>query len=218
MQMWGVVNLRCPTTKLGQRIAWKASCGCYAITGRRYSGKVREDWERGIDCNGCAGRSVCLCVLGECMMCKRKDRGEQATLLREVKELVAWVNKEQGCEEVLLFTEVPLLQSPDQEESSTLYVDCVVVLSCVLPTCARNNCLLAIELDGTSHTHCFPVEHDAIKGVQHQAVADSKKEECVKAHNMSFMRVGKSHNIKKELGTWILERIENYKPVPESNL
>lgn len=163
--------------KWGSRVAWEGSCGCYAITNVESRGVSRTK-ELLHHCQGCNGRSYCYCAPKKCLMCNRQDRPEQQMLLKQVKKTIA-------DQELLLFTEVPLTAKDGRTD---LRIDCLVVVKKPMESAAPSDCMLAIELDGRSHTHAFPVHGCHSRGKVAQVEADRHKTECIGTHNIVLIR------------------------------
>lgn len=137
----------------------------------------------------------CYCYVTHCPMCCSVG-SERHRMLQETKRLV-----QQYCkDEWLVLVEVPLTAvgckrmraTTSKTVNATLHLDVLLALNHPGPDTCLGDCMIGVELDGTSHYHAFPVHGSRCRGNERQDMYDDNKNKAVSGYGMACVRFSAS--------------------------
>lgn len=150
-------------------VVWQAGCGCYRVAKFKHKGVLNT-------CIVCSGKK-CYCKASPCGMCGHSARHQQSKMLGVTKHILKLYS------DIWLITEAPVTFMVKGQKIKKSY-DCMVVFlkGDVIATGSKldySRCMLAIELDGTSHSNAFSREGCKAQGQEHQDLQDKQKEDLL---------------------------------------
>ena len=189
------------------RACWQAACGCYRVANKDVKGVTTVELARvGLQCTGQCSKGArktntrCYCYVKACPVCASVG-SERHKMLQVMKGLVAKLSEQTWY----VLVEAPLTVSvPKQAHASrhhdgvdktkkiSLKADVLLVLSVADAETSFGDCMIGIELDGTSHRHAFPVSGCRHKGARVQEEYDDNKSRILAGCGIECLRLSMS--------------------------
>lgn len=160
-------------------VVWQASCGCYRVAMLKQKGVKMA-------CSFCPGQK-CFCHTGPCRICANTERTQQSTMLKITKAML------KRFSDMWLFTEVPVTYNVKGDLHRVFY-DCFIVSESgnVPDATAKadySGCMVAVELDGSSHSNAFSKDGCKAQGQEYQDKQDQLKDKLLEENfNMKLLR------------------------------